>query len=97
MKSSRRFRAITLALLALLPITLTGCVDGITWLPDSSGFIYTEEDGVRLMHFDMTKGTAQTLVADTKCQTLWPAVSPDGKRIALAREVDRCCLQPFEG
>jgi hypothetical protein len=72
-------------ILALLPVTWTGCVDGITWLPDSSGFIYTEEDGARLMHFDLANGAARTLMADTKCQTLWPAVSPDGKRIALAQ------------
>src|SRR5262249_41593719 len=82
MKSHRTFGAI---ILALLLVTCTGCVEGITWLPDSSGFVYTEEDGQRLMHFDLAKGTARTLVADTKCETLWPAVSPDGKRIALAQ------------
>jgi hypothetical protein len=82
MKSGRRFRVM---ILALLPVTWTGCVDGITWLPDSSGFIYTEQDGARLVHFDLAKGTPRTLVADTKCHTLWPAVSPDGKRIAVAQ------------
>jgi hypothetical protein len=81
-------RVLFSVLLAPLPITLAGCIPGITWLPDSSGFVYTGgNDGERLMLFDLAKGTPQTLVADTKCHTTWPAVSPDGKHTAVARLV----------
>jgi len=72
--------------IALVSIACAGCFPQITWLPDSSGFIYTVcVDGQRLMHFDLATKKQHILVADTQCQTLRPAVSPDGKRIAVAR------------
>ena len=35
---------VTLALLAVLPAA--GCVPGLAWLPDSSGFVFTEGEKV---------------------------------------------------
>src|SRR5262245_605828 len=71
-------------LLALL--ACTGCVPQVTWLPGSSGVVYTAgQDGQRLVHFDLATNKQQVLVSDTKCQTARAAVSPDGKRIAVAR------------
>jgi hypothetical protein len=70
--------------LFLIVLTTTGCLPGITWLPDSSGFVYTTENRA-LVHFDVAKGQARTLVEDTDTATLWPAVSPDGKQVAVAR------------
>src|SRR5713101_1010798 len=84
MKACKRAFATVFA--AILPITLTGCFPGITWLPDSTGFVFTSgKNGERLVHFDVAKGTKHTLVADTNSHTFWPAVSSDGKRIAVAR------------
>lgn len=81
-------KAVLAAILALLPLTATGCFPGITWLPDSSGFVYSGgKEGEQLMLFDLAKGSPQTLVTDTKSKTLWPTVSPDGKRIAVGRFV----------
>ena len=67
-----------------MALVMEGCIDGVGWLPDSSGFVFTAEDG-RLVHFDVKSRKERVLVADTDSNTFWPAVSPDGKRIAVAR------------
>jgi hypothetical protein len=72
--------------IVLLLIGPTGCIPGITWLPDSSGFVYTAgNEGQHLVLFDLTKKTQRTILSDTKLHTAWPAVSPDGKSLAVAR------------
>ena len=81
-------------LLIALTVALPGCIP-TTWLPDSSGFIYVKPikskepnaraTGGQLIHFDVQKKAGQVLVADIGPGTNWPAVSPDGKRIAVAR------------
>jgi len=76
----------TALLLLVVLLVCSGCIPSITWLPDSSGFVYTAgRHGEQLMYFNLAKKEPQTLVEDTKCETLRPAVSPDGKRIALAK------------
>jgi hypothetical protein len=66
----------------------TGCVPGAAWLPDSSGFYYTGgKECQKLYHFDIAKGKARLLNGKTDTNSLWPAVRPDGKQIALARLV----------
>jgi hypothetical protein len=67
-------------------LLLTGCVPGVAWLPDSSGFVYTAgKDYQQLVHFDVAKKQRRILVEDTKAPTFWPAVSPDGQQIAVAQ------------
>jgi hypothetical protein len=64
----------------------SGCVPGVGWLPDSSGIIYTGGKKYdRLIHYDLAGGKEKVLVADTGAPTMWPAVSPDGQKIAVAR------------
>src|SRR5260370_34624609 len=74
------------AVAVLLLIGTTGCIPEFTWLPDSSGFVYIAgNDGQDLVHFELAKKTQRTIVSDRKLQTAWPAVSPDGKSVAVAR------------
>jgi hypothetical protein len=73
-----------------------GCVPDLAWLPDSSGLVYTTTDwpggnpplpaelNGRLMHYDLATKTAR-VVARTESDTIQPALSPDGKRVAVAR------------
>ena len=84
------------ALLLVSLLACTGCVPDVAWLPDSSGIIYSATDwpGMdpkapavntgRLYLYDLAKG-ASRLIADTDTRTIQPALSPDGKRIAVAR------------
>jgi hypothetical protein len=77
-----------LALLAVMAAGLTsaGCVPTTSWLPDSSGVVYTAgKDFNQLAVYDFKKGEQRVLVADTGAPTLAPAVSPDGKRVAVAK------------
>ncbi len=80
------FSRLSAILFALLALTCSGCVPTVTWLPDSSGFICTGgKDETRLIHYDLTTGRPHVLVEDTGAGTNCPAVSPDGKQIALAK------------
>ena len=76
----------TLLKVAILLVFATGCItDSVVWLPDSSGFIYTDRAGSRLNQFDLKKGARRVIVEDTSTKTSCPAISSDGKRIAVAR------------
>jgi hypothetical protein len=66
-----------------------GCVPGVGHLPDSSGFVYADRDGSRLLRFDFTAGKASVVVEDTRGRSSWPAVSPDGKTVAVGRRLLR--------
>jgi hypothetical protein len=71
-----------LTTLGMLVVTLSGlgCYPTATWLPDSSGFVYTEGNKRLVLH-DLTKGR-RVLIADINCDRV--AVSPDGLLIAVA-------------
>jgi hypothetical protein len=75
----------------LLPFTLVvlaaGCIPaGMVWLPDSSGFIYPSGNNLDSISFyDVAKREHRVLVEDSGAMTLYPALSPDGKQIAVAR------------
>ncbi len=56
------------------------------WLPDSSGFLFTDEDG-SVLRFDVATGERQTVVAQSPTRTRILAVDPSGKRFALVRAV----------
>src|SRR5262245_9770245 len=63
-----------------------GCIPcGMVWLPDSSGFVYPAgKDLKRLQFYDAAKREHRVLINDTGAQSVYPALSRDGKRIALA-------------
>src|SRR5262245_50691619 len=79
---------------AFVLLLLSGCVPAVAWKPDSSGFVYTDKKGSRLLEYDLKAKKSRILVADTGTKTIWPAMSPDGKRIAMARNEERKGLQP---
>jgi hypothetical protein len=71
-------------------LTSAGCIPGLTWTPDSRGFYFTGGDNYqKLLYFDVAARKARTVVADIGGMTQWPAVSPDGKHIAVAVSVER--------
>jgi hypothetical protein len=78
-------QAVSLAVCATLA-GVTGCFPepGVAWLPDSSGFVFTDRGFSRLVRYDLKRKARTVIVADTKTVTVWPAVSPDGKRVAVA-------------
>src|SRR5262245_11506265 len=74
------------AVAGLAFLAAAGCaMPGLAWLPDSSGFIFTDKKGARVVHYDLKKKARRVVVADTSTRTVWPAVSPDGKQVAVAR------------
>jgi hypothetical protein len=73
------------ALLLALPLAGTGCILSVAWLPDSSGFVYTAAGGTRLVRYDLANKKQHVLVENTGAATLCPAVSPNGKRFAVAK------------
>jgi hypothetical protein len=62
---------------------LQGCIPGVSWLPDSSGFVFTTPKG-RLVVYDLPTRKHRVILQDsTAATTCLPAISPSGKRIAL--------------
>jgi dipeptidyl aminopeptidase/acylaminoacyl peptidase len=69
-------------------LALSGCVP-TAWLPDSSGFVYVKpvsnpNDRTQLVHYDLKKKAGKVITNDCPGSTMWPAVNPDGKRVAVA-------------
>jgi hypothetical protein len=90
-----RFWQLPLQLVVLASIASTSCVPNVLWQPDSSGIIYTTTNWPggpdmpaqlqgRLMHYHL-KTKAARVIAKTETNTIQPALSPDGKQIAVAR------------
>jgi hypothetical protein len=69
-------------------LLMTGCIP-VAWLPDSSGFLYVSQrvGGKKLdvILYDVASGKKRTVVHDLPATTPCPALSPDGKRFAVAR------------
>lgn len=69
--------------LICLPLLLTGCLPRVVWLPDSSGLVYTAGPGGNLLHVhDLAHG--KPLVKELPGRVNVPAVSPDGRHLAVA-------------
>jgi Tol biopolymer transport system component len=88
-----------LATLGMLLVALSGsgCYPSATWLPDSSGFVYTEypETSGRLVLHDLAKGRRVLVDRHIRCDRA--AVSPDGKRIAVVETDWEVVVYDLEG
>ncbi len=84
---SGRNTGIALRMLSLAFLGISGCgvPDAVLWVPDSSGIIFSEKDGSRLVQFDLTKQASRVIVQDTNASTPWPGLRADGKRVAVAK------------
>jgi hypothetical protein len=87
------YRCVVAVFLTACSTAASGCIP-VTWLPDSSGFVYVKRHpakgpkdlpAIQLLHFDLKKNTSRVVVDRVVSNTNWPAVSPDGKRLAVAR------------
>lgn len=67
---------------------LQGCVPGVGWLPDSSGFVCTSAKGHLIVYDLATKKHRVILQDPAAATTCWPAIGPKSKRIALAHVRD---------
>jgi hypothetical protein len=84
LSQSRRSRPIAIALAFVCLIA--GCVpELVLWLPDSSGLLFTDKDGSRVVHFDLKRNAKRIVVADTGTNTPWPAIRVDGTQFAVAK------------
>jgi hypothetical protein len=82
----RQWRVIQSLALALggVLLPISGCIP-VGWLPDSSGFIYTGgREFDRLIHYDLATGEHRVLLEKMPAHTPTVAISPEGKRIAVA-------------
>jgi hypothetical protein len=81
-----RARLRALAVVAVpLGLASSGCIPpGVAWFPDSSGFVYTGgKEKCDLRIFEVARKKSRPLPFKAGFAA-WPAVSPDGKHIAVA-------------
>lgn len=78
-----RLAAATVAAFALATAGCDYCIEHVEWLPDSSGFVFTDREHARLVHFDVGKKARRVVVEAAGVRCPWPAVSPDGTQFAL--------------
>lgn len=79
-------RLLTL-LSSIVLLFLSGCWDSeVEWLPDSSGFVYIKEDGT-LAHYDVARQAWRVITKIDANGEGKPAVSLDGKQIAVCRQI----------
>ena len=77
--------------IALGMASLGGCLpEHLVWLPDSSGFVYTVNNGhedTKVVRYDVGRRASRVLLLNDipAHRTVLPGMSPDGKRIALVR------------
>jgi hypothetical protein len=79
-------RATVFIAASVLAALSTGCVEpleNVAWLPDSSGVVYSDRFGTRLVRYDL-KRKKKTRLTEEAHWAQWPAVSPDGKKVATA-------------
>jgi hypothetical protein len=70
----------------LLLLMISGCLPArVVWLPDSSGVVFTGDEYAQVVKYDLNKDVRTVLVDDTNSKTPWPAISQDGRRLAVAR------------
>lgn len=79
------------AVVAAFALATVGCEEEhVEWLPDSSGFVFTDKGHTRLVQYDVGKKAKRVVVEDAKIKCAWPAVSPDGTQFAMATETSTC-------
>jgi hypothetical protein len=94
--ATRQNSLLTVAVLATC-LTTSGCIPGVAWMPDSRGFYFTAgQNCQKLLYFDVAAKETRTVVADTGGSTIWPALSPDGRRVAVAVPVERKGKEHFQ-
>jgi hypothetical protein len=82
-----RLRRLAFPALACLTLLGSGCLPGVAWLPDSSGFIYIDGGNnrpTRVIHFNLATKQSRVLIEKAE-ESVQPGLSPDGKRIAVAK------------
>jgi hypothetical protein len=63
----------------------SGCIAGVAWTPDSRGFYFTSgKDSGKLCYFDVVTKKRRPVAENQGGMALWPAVSPDARRVAVA-------------
>lgn len=83
-----RTRSVVIWVVFLFAAVCSGCLPGVAWLPDSSGFVYSAgQDYQQIVLYDVAQRRQRVLVDECGAKTYWPAIGPDGKRIAVANLV----------
>lgn len=78
------------ALLVGLPLLAAlgcGVPDAVVWFPDSNRFLYADQEGSRLVEYDVTKGESRVVLTNAETNTPWPGLSADGKLIAIGKSL----------
>ena len=71
----------------LLLLGTAGCSypRNVLWLPDSKEIIFSEKNGARLVQYALAQKSSKVIVENTNTKTPWPAISPDGKKVAVLK------------
>lgn len=62
-----------------------GYPEVVVWFPDSNRMLYTDQEGSRIIEYDIDQRSARVIASNKEIDSPWPGLRADGQRVAVAK------------